>query len=1027
KEHFGSLDATYGDKFRVGRDDKSWPLGGGGGNLGITTLRNVGFGQEKPDHTRWGQSGQTSTQIVVMSKPIQSWTYVPIGQSDRPASPHYADQAEKLFSPAVLKSTWWTPEALYAHIESREALHPEAAAPPAAAGDVAEILGIWKLTMELQGNQVPATMVLSEQDGKLAGTWEDTFGKDDLYDIVYRGNALTLGRDVTYQGQDYAIDFEGKITDGVLKGTFFTDAGPLDVAGTLEGAAAPATASITGTWDALVEFEGEQHPSKMTVTQNADGSYSVAISDEYGAQPPYDVTFEINTLSFKRKVEYQGETPEITFEAKIEGDTLTGEYTTEIGTLPVKAARAAAPAEAAAPAPAGDVQAALGTWELSIEIQGSSFPATLTLTQGADGALVGAWQDQYSTTPPDNVAFKEGTLTFTRKVPYQGQEYTLQFEGKIAGDALTGEFSTGTFVMPATGKRAAAAPSTPAPEAPAPAPATGIQSLLGEWEGKMEYQGSHYPAKMSFSQGADGALTGTWADEFTTKPPYDITFENGTLTFSRTLDYQGTEYTLKFEGKVEGDTIKGEFSTDVGPIPLTATRAAAAASAPAPAPEPAPAVPAPAAADISALVGDWAVTIEFQGSSFPASMSFTQAASGALEGAWKDEYSTTAPYDIKFENGALSFARKIEYQGQEYTITFEGKLDGDTITGEYETEMGPLPVTAKRVATPGAPPAASADTFLGDWDVAVDIQGSALPAKLGIAQGADGQLSGTWSDEYSSTAPYNVRVAEGKLQFDRKVEVQGQEYVIAFEGAVEGDTLTGAYHTEMGDLPVTGKRAAAPSPAAADSGLPGEWNITTVSQLGTLERTLLIAPDLSGWYGVDERRFPLQNLKQDGKKLVFDVTVSVQGTEVPLHFEGEADSGKISGVFSTPYGNATVTGTKKATEAAAGDASGEVRQVLEQWKKAMEAGELDQAMTFYSDDFASTEGGDKAGTRDYLQSAKDSGYLDGLKIALEDTEVAVDGDTATIKNISAEGGFGVVALNFTAKKQDGKWLFTELQ
>jgi acyl-homoserine lactone acylase PvdQ len=123
KEHFGTLDKVYGDVFRVGRDEKSWPLGGGGdGHLGMTTFRNVGYGNEKPDHTRWGRSGQTSTEIIVLTDPIQSWTYVPIGQSDRPESPHYNDQAEKAFSSARLKPTWWRPEELKDHIESRAVL-----------------------------------------------------------------------------------------------------------------------------------------------------------------------------------------------------------------------------------------------------------------------------------------------------------------------------------------------------------------------------------------------------------------------------------------------------------------------------------------------------------------------------------------------------------------------------------------------------------------------------------------------------------------------------------------------------------------------------------------------------------------------------------------------------------------------------------------------------------------------------------------------------------------------------------------
>ena len=84
----------------------------------------MGYTDENADHTRWGRSGQTSTQIVVLSKPPRSWLYIPLGQSDRPESPHFADQAEKTFSTRQLKPSWWLPEDLAGHVESRTVLKP---------------------------------------------------------------------------------------------------------------------------------------------------------------------------------------------------------------------------------------------------------------------------------------------------------------------------------------------------------------------------------------------------------------------------------------------------------------------------------------------------------------------------------------------------------------------------------------------------------------------------------------------------------------------------------------------------------------------------------------------------------------------------------------------------------------------------------------------------------------------------------------------------------------------------------------
>jgi len=126
---FGTLDVTYGQVFRVGRDDKSWPVGGGSlMEEGMATVRAVGFGQPGADHIRWGRSGQTSTQVVILTTPVQSWTQPPIGQSDHADSPFYRDQAEKLFSKGQMKPTWYQKSDLLKHVYSRTELKPSFAA-----------------------------------------------------------------------------------------------------------------------------------------------------------------------------------------------------------------------------------------------------------------------------------------------------------------------------------------------------------------------------------------------------------------------------------------------------------------------------------------------------------------------------------------------------------------------------------------------------------------------------------------------------------------------------------------------------------------------------------------------------------------------------------------------------------------------------------------------------------------------------------------------------------------------------------
>jgi len=116
-------DATFGSVFRVGRQggSRTYPVGGGTLTAaGMATPRAISFEREGKE---WiGNGGQTSTQIVVLSKPIpRSWMVIPLGESDHPNSPHWDDQAAKLFGRSQVKSTYFLdPAALEKHVERTE-------------------------------------------------------------------------------------------------------------------------------------------------------------------------------------------------------------------------------------------------------------------------------------------------------------------------------------------------------------------------------------------------------------------------------------------------------------------------------------------------------------------------------------------------------------------------------------------------------------------------------------------------------------------------------------------------------------------------------------------------------------------------------------------------------------------------------------------------------------------------------------------------------------------------------------------
>lgn len=123
----GRIDVKYGDIYRCGRrgGKRTAPAVGGSIN-NIATPRALSFDKEDNSNIRLMHGGQCAPQVVLMTRPPQSWTAAPLGQSDDPKSPHFDDQAIKLVSNRKMKSTYFKDkEALLKNLESTKELSYE--------------------------------------------------------------------------------------------------------------------------------------------------------------------------------------------------------------------------------------------------------------------------------------------------------------------------------------------------------------------------------------------------------------------------------------------------------------------------------------------------------------------------------------------------------------------------------------------------------------------------------------------------------------------------------------------------------------------------------------------------------------------------------------------------------------------------------------------------------------------------------------------------------------------------------------
>jgi len=91
-------------------------------------------------------------------------------------------------------------------------------------------------------------------------------------------------------------------------------------------------------------------------------------------------------------------------------------------------------------------------------------------------------------------------------------------------------------------------------------------------------------------------------------------------------------------------------------------------------------------------------------------------------------------------------------------------------------------------------------------------------------------------------------------------------------------------------------------------------------------------------------------------------------------------------------------------------------------KAALLEKDTDAIRALMSDDWYHPEVGGPDEAMDLLQQGIDMGMVDDVEIDLEDAEVTVEGDEATIYPIVVSVPMGSATLEFECVKEDGKWL-----
>jgi hypothetical protein len=220
--------------------------------------------------------------------------------------------------------------------------------------------------------------------------------------------------------------------------------------------------------------------------------------------------------------------------------------------------------------------------------------------------------------------------------------------------------------------------------------------VAGEWNFTSKFEAMTSDATMTINKyggskgkGA-GVWSGTWSAQWGESTLSDINVDDRKVTFTQTSNFGGQEMKTSYEGTLEGEKLKGTAKGQWGEFTFEGTREKTTNQQ-------------------DQITGNWQMNIMIPAREIVEKMTITQNTDGTLAGKWEGmRGGENTISNLKFAEGKLTFTRTSKMGGNDFTMTFEGTVTGDTIKGAFASDFGERAVTASRAAakpqTPKAEP-----------------------------------------------------------------------------------------------------------------------------------------------------------------------------------------------------------------------------------------------------------------------------------------------------------------------------------
>ena len=193
--------------------------------------------------------------------------------------------------------------------------------------------------------------------------------------------------------------------------------------------------------------------------------------------------------------------------------------------------------------------------------------------------------------------------------------------------------------------------------------------------------------------------------------------------------------------------------------------------------------------------GEWKLNYSVQDQEVEATLTLERDGDGKLGGTWVNQFGESALENAAFEDGKLSFTRRLEFNGNALELDFDGTVDGGKITGMVISEFGEFEVAGELVG------GADVASLVGTWSVRYHgTQGNQQERRSTVTVNGDmtGKVEYANRDEAISL---NSSTQDGEdVTYEYTVQFGDNPFVVKFVGKIDGDALSGNYVNAQGNV-----------------------------------------------------------------------------------------------------------------------------------------------------------------------------------------------------------------------------------